>query len=99
MFGKLGLTELLVIAAIALLFFGGRGRISSMMGDMAKGIKSFRKGLKDSEVDTSQTTSGALVNEPINVTPERKRRKSERPSGGGMGASELSSLHEGATTP
>ena len=75
MFGKLGLTELLVIAAIALLFFGGRGRISSMMGDMAKGIKSFRKGLKDGEVDTSQTTSGALVNEPINVTPEKEKTK------------------------
>ena len=75
MFGKLGLTELLVIAAIALLFFGGRGRISSMMGDVAKGITSFRKGLKDGEVDTSQTTSGALVNEPINVTPEKEKTK------------------------
>ncbi|MFT3725195.1 MAG: twin-arginine translocase TatA/TatE family subunit [Hyphomonadaceae bacterium] len=75
MFGKLGLTELLVIAAIALLFFGGRGRISSMMGDMAKGIKSFRKGLRDNDVDTSQTTSGALVNDPINVTPEKEKTK------------------------
>ena len=75
MFGKLGLTELLVIAAIALLFFGGRGRISSMMGDMAKGIKSFRKGLSENDVDTSQTTSGALVNDPINVTPEKEKTK------------------------
>ena len=29
----------------------------------------------DGEVDTSQTTSGALVNEPINVTPEKEKTK------------------------
>jgi sec-independent protein translocase protein TatA len=75
MFGKLGITELLVIAAILLLLFGGRGKISAMMGDMAKGIKSFRKGMKDAEVDTSQTTSGAMINEPINVTPEKEKTK------------------------
>lgn len=75
MFGKLGITELLVIAAILLLVFGGRGKISAMMGDMAKGIKSFRKGLREGDVDTSQTTSGALVNDPINVTPEKEKPK------------------------
>jgi sec-independent protein translocase protein TatA len=76
MFGKLGLTEIIVILAILLLLFGGRGKISAMMGDMAKGIKSFRKGLKEGgEVDTSQTTSGALVSEPINVTPEKDKTK------------------------
>lgn len=75
MFGKLGITELLVIAAILLLLFGGRGKISGIMGDMAKGIKSFRKGLKEGDVDTSQTTSGAIVNDPINVTPEREKTK------------------------
>ena len=73
MFGRLGPLEIIVILAILLLLFGGRGKISAMMGDMAKGIKSFRKGMKDNEeVDTSQTTSGALVNEPINVTPDNK---------------------------
>ena len=75
MFGKLGITELLVIAAILLLLFGGRGKISAMMGDMAKGIKSFRKGLKDGEVHTSTTTSGPLTTEPINVTPEKEKTK------------------------
>jgi sec-independent protein translocase protein TatA len=75
--GKIGIWEILIIAAIILLLFGGRGKISAMMGDMAKGIKSFRKGMKDNsdEVDTSQTTSGALVNEPINVTPDKDKSK------------------------
>lgn len=75
MFGKLGIWEILVIGAIVLLIFGGRGKISAMMGDVAKGIKSFRKGMKDPDVDTSQTTSGAMINEPINVTPEKEKSK------------------------
>ena len=75
MFGRLGPLEIVVILALLLLVFGGRGKISAMMGDVAKGIKSFRKGMKDPDVDTSQTTSGALVNEPINVTPEKEKSK------------------------
>jgi len=76
MFGRLGPLEIIIILAILLLVFGGRGKISAMMGDMAKGIKSFRKGMKDSDdVDTSQTTSGALVNDPIDVTPEKDKAK------------------------
>ncbi len=75
MFSRIGLPELLILAVLALLIFGGRGKISGIMGDVAKGIKSFRKGMKESDVDTSQTTSGALVNEPINVTPEKEKSK------------------------
>jgi len=75
MFSRLGPLEIIIILAVLLLVFGGRGKISAMMGDMAKGIKSFRKGLKEGEVDTSQTTSGALVSEPINVTPEKDKTK------------------------
>lgn len=73
--GRLGPLEIIIIVAILLLVFGGRGKISAMMGDVAKGIKSFRKGMKEPDVDTSQTTSGALVNEPINVTPDKEKSK------------------------
>jgi hypothetical protein len=31
--------------------------------------------MKEPDVDTSQTTSGALVNEPINVTPDKEKSK------------------------
>ena len=76
MFGRLGPLEIVLILAVVLLLFGRRGKISSMMSDMAKGIKSFRKGLKEgNETDTSQTTSGALMNEPIDVTPDKDKSK------------------------
>jgi sec-independent protein translocase protein TatA len=42
-------THLLLFGAVALLLFGGRGKISDLMGDVAKGIKSFRQGLNEPE--------------------------------------------------
>jgi sec-independent protein translocase protein TatA len=45
----LSVWHLLIITLVALVVFGGSGRISSLMGDMAKGIKSFRKGLSDDD--------------------------------------------------
>jgi sec-independent protein translocase protein TatA len=76
MLPRIGPLEIIVILAILLLLFGGRGKISAMMGDMAKGIKSFRKGLKDGEQPENQTAAGgALIGEPINVTPEKDKTK------------------------
>lgn len=41
--------HLLILALVAVLVFGGSGRISSIMGDVAKGIKNFKKGLSEEE--------------------------------------------------
>tara|TARA_Y100001936_G_C16062199_1_gene664809 strand:- start:996 stop:1178 length:183 start_codon:yes stop_codon:yes gene_type:complete len=40
------LMQILIVVALVLIFFG-RGKISNFMGDLASGIKSFRKGLED----------------------------------------------------
>ncbi|MGA7714234.1 MAG: twin-arginine translocase TatA/TatE family subunit [Rhizomicrobium sp.] len=48
--GTFGPLHWLLLAAVALVLFGGRGKISDLMGDFAKGIKSFKKGLADEEV-------------------------------------------------
>lgn len=45
--GSMSLMHWLVVAVIVLILFGGRGKISELMGDLAKGIKSFRKGLQE----------------------------------------------------
>jgi sec-independent protein translocase protein TatA len=44
----------LVVGALIMILFGGRGRISDLMGDVARGIKSFRKGLADDEKPIDQ---------------------------------------------
>ncbi len=63
--------QLLIVAAVALLLFGGRGRISSIMGDLAKGITSFRKGLKDEDEEKKSVEGDDMVN----ITPEKDKAK------------------------
>ena len=69
--------HLLILALIAVLIFGGSGRISSLMGDVAKGIKSFRKGLSeddDEEEDRPpQSQPPKVIDHPATKTTERER--------------------------
>jgi sec-independent protein translocase protein TatA len=58
---------LLIIAVIVLLVFGGRGKISSIMGDLGKGINSFKTGLKDNVEDAKDAAEDAL-----DVTPKEE---------------------------
>jgi sec-independent protein translocase protein TatA len=60
--------QILLVVVVAILLFGGRGRISSIMGDMAKGIGAFRKGLKDEDK--------AGKDELVNITPKKDESKS-----------------------
>jgi sec-independent protein translocase protein TatA len=70
--------HLLLFAVIALLLFGGRGKISEIMGDFAKGIKSFKKGLNDDETTTAAAPAkpaGAIENragQPVESAEQHK---------------------------
>lgn len=50
--------QILIVVLIVVVLFGA-GRIPRLMGDMAKGIKSFKAGMKDDEEDTSQVSKPA----------------------------------------
>ena len=52
----LGPWQLLIILAIVLLLFGGRGKISAIMGDFGKGLRNFKTGMKGPEEDAGQET-------------------------------------------
>ena len=47
--GSLSIWHWIVVIAVVLLLFG-RGKISDLMGDVAQGIKAFKKGMKDDDV-------------------------------------------------
>lgn len=47
--GSFSIWHWLIVGAVLLLVFGGRGKISDMMGDVAKGIKAFKKGMSDED--------------------------------------------------
>jgi sec-independent protein translocase protein TatA len=49
--GGLAPWHILIIVVVLLLLFGGRGKLSGLMGDAAKGIRAFRDGLKGEEAN------------------------------------------------
>ena len=53
---SIGFWQIAIVVVLVVLLFG-RGKISSLMGDVAKGIKSFKKGMKDPIQDQSESTS------------------------------------------
>ena len=63
----------IIVLAVGLLLFGGRGKISELMGDFAKGIKAFKKGMTEEE--TAQV-------EPTKVEPIKTL---DRDAGRGIG--------------
>ena len=52
--GNIGWSGIIIVAVLVVLLFG-RGKISSIMGDVAKGIKSFKKGMSDDTSTTDQS--------------------------------------------
>ena len=61
------LTQIAVVVILVVLLFG-RGKISSLMGDLAKGIKSFKKGMA-SDTEVTEVTEES---EPKNISEENK---------------------------
>ena len=52
--GGIGIWQIAIVALVVLVLFG-RGRISEMMGDFGKGIKSFKKGLTEEEKASAES--------------------------------------------
>lgn len=58
--GSFSLVHWVIVVLVIVLLFGG-GRISSLMGDVAKGIKSFKKGMADDEDDMPPARPAAKI--------------------------------------
>ena len=70
MLNNIGLPGLLLIAVVVLVLFG-RGKISSLMGEVGKGITAFKKGVKEG----SKESEDAAANDALDVTPEKDKDK------------------------
>ena len=68
--GAIGPWQIVIILVLALLLFGGGGKISAIMGDFAKGIKSFRKGLQEEDKSLDDRGDAAM-----DVTPVEEKDK------------------------
>ena len=53
--GTLSIWHWLIVLVVVLILFGGRGKISQIMGDFGKGLKSFKKSLKEDDSSEDQS--------------------------------------------
>lgn len=70
MLNNIGLPGLLLIAVVVLVLFG-RGKISSLMGEVGKGITSFKRGVSEGKEELEQ----AAAEEAVDVTPTAEKDK------------------------
>lgn len=68
--GSLSIWHWLIVLAVVLLLFGGRGKIPELMGDFAKGIKSFKKGLADDDEPADKPKAEEKAAAPAEKTDE-----------------------------
>lgn len=66
----MGPLQLIVIAAVVLVLFG-RGKVSSLMGEVGKGISAFKKGVSDGQAE-AEKTDAAPTTVAKDVTPIEK---------------------------
>jgi len=74
--GSLSIWHWIVVIAVVLLLFG-RGKISDLMGDVAQGIKAFKKGMTEDEAKTEPGKSDpvkSIDHQPETVAGDLKRR-------------------------
>ncbi len=62
--GSMSIWHWLIVLAVVVVLFGGRGKLSGVMGDFAKGIKAFKAGMKDEEEPTTVNVTPAQVTPP-----------------------------------
>jgi sec-independent protein translocase protein TatA len=59
--GGLSWFHWMIVLVVVLLLFGGRGKITQIMGDFAKGINAFKKGLKEDDKTKAAEGENAKV--------------------------------------
>ncbi|MFK7835049.1 MAG: twin-arginine translocase TatA/TatE family subunit [Sulfitobacter sp.] len=70
--GNIGLPGLLLIAVVVLVLFG-RGKISSLMGEVGKGITSFKKGISEGEKEIAD--QGDVVESEVVAEADKAKDK------------------------
>ena len=73
---SIGFWQIAIVVVLVVLLFG-RGKISSLMGDVAKGIKSFKRGMKDPIQDQPDSTSSQ--DQPDSTSSQDQSSEEENP--------------------
>ena len=68
---SIGFWQIAIVVVLVVLLFG-RGKISSIMGDVAKGIKSFKKGMSSDQIEDDQPKNISENKDSENKDSENK---------------------------
>ena len=74
--GSMSAIHWVIVAVVALLLFGGRGKLSSIMGDAAKGVRAFKDGLKGGDDDIVAENKTGIALPRTDAEKEDLRTKS-----------------------
>ena len=74
MLNNIGLPGLLLIAVVVLVLFG-RGKISSLMGEVGKGITAFKKGVDEGKAEIEKEAEDSAAEVARDVTPDEEKDK------------------------
>ena len=72
--GTFSIWHWLIVLVVVLVLFGGRGKLSQLMGDMAKGITAFKKGLKDEDAVEKGDETKVLNSEASSTSSETVKK-------------------------
>jgi sec-independent protein translocase protein TatA len=75
--GAFSIWHWLIVLAVVLVLFGGGGKISRLMGDFGKGLKSFKKGMKEDDEATADDDADKGEKKAIDQDAKEKVAASE----------------------
>jgi len=81
--GSFSILHWIVVLAVVLLLFGGRGKVSAIMGDFGKGLRNFKTGLKGPDGDAGEDDAAEVIEastRPAKKAPAKKAAKKKAPA-------------------
>ena len=81
--GSFSILHWIVVLAVVLLLFGGRGKVSAIMGDFGKGLRNFKTGLKGPDGDAGEDDAAEAIEvstRPAKKAPAKKAAAKKAPA-------------------
>ena len=73
--GSFSILHWIVVLAVVLLLFGGRGKVSAIMGDFGKGLRNFKTGMKGSDSEEAEDATVEEITETPNPVKKASGKK------------------------
>ena len=76
--GSLSIWHWMIVLVVVMLLFGGRGKLSGLMGDFAQGIKAFKKGMSEDDKAAGQDRAGQEIDhQTAGAAPKTETERAE----------------------